>query len=329
MVGKNAMEYNLRFSISSTADDIHWNRETHEEDEHGFYIRLIEKLKIQDAKIEDFYGHVDFRNGTPELASRIKAMVEKEGYHYGLWALPRYSPEDISRARYVNLAGIGDEVDMDDSGKLLNEYKEILCTTCGRTNDSNVPSPYNIYNKRVKQPRDLFRATNGVKILSILAFELLRSEIEPWVNFGQVRIVDKQRKPVESACEYVWIRPTHQVGKFVNARAKRACNKCGCPTEIPWERSEDIFERDKWVVESFNSVQAPIVLAGNWYGEIYPHGLVDLSRYVFISGSLHEKMRKLKLKGFVKSDCVVHAADEPYEWDPLKDYKPITSDCSR
>lgn len=311
------MEYILRLSISSSYDIIQWNRKTHEEDEKSFYMRLIEKLKVQDTKIGDFY--IDFRNGTHELVSRIKTIVEKEGYHFDLWLIPKYTTQDIATARYVPLSSRDDVVDMDESGKLLNEYREILCTTCGRANDCNVPNPYSIYSKRVKRPRDLFGAMNGINILSILAFELLRSDIEPWVDFGKVQIVNKEKKPVESSYEYVWVRPKYEVGWFTNAVVKRTCDKCGSPTEIRMERSADIFDADKWVVESFKNVKTPIVLAGNWFGEIDSTATSNQSRDVFISGQLHEKMRKLKLKGFIKSDCVVHAADEPYDWDPLKD----------
>ena len=125
-----------------------------------------------------------------------------------------------------------------------------------------------------------------------------------------MQIADKNQKPVESDYEYIWIRPRFEVGPFVNLITDHICIECKQPTQIRSDYSGDIFDKEKWIVESFKNTEAPIVLAGNWFGEINSKRTCNQTRYVFISADLHEKIRKLKLKGFLKADRIIHSADD-------------------
>ncbi len=311
------MKYTLVICIRY--DDKNWNLETYREDKNRYCVELMERFKRYNPYYNEVSAQVEFPNGTPELEKLLREEVDSRNYTYDIGVGVTYSQKDIKRARFVPLCCSGVHgADYDDYGNNLNTYKEVLCKYCGRTNDRNIPTPYLIYDKRVKKPRDIFSASNGIYILSVLAFTLLQDEIEPWVDYGPVQIVDKNKKPVKSDYKYIWIRPKIEVGPFVNSRIKQVCNKCGQPTEIRIDYSGDIFEVGKETVESFNNTEAPIVIAGNWFGEINTKETSNHSRYVFISSELHERMRKLKLKGFLKADRVIHAADEPYEWDPLR-----------
>lgn len=302
------MKYVLVFGIGY--DDSNWKSETFREDRKKYFLKLIEKYKQFKGRYLEGYEHVEFPNGTPELEQLLRKECESKNYIYDIGARLIYSEKDIKAAKFVPLccSGVYD-ADMDDHGNKFNTYREVLCEYCGRTNDNNVPNPYLVYDKRVKSPRDILDAANGITIISVLAFELLRSKIEPWVDSGQVQIVDKGKRPVKTDYEYVWIRPRFEVGPFVNARVKQVCDKCKQPTEIRIDYSGDIFDKEKWIVESFKNTKAPIVLAGNWFGEVTPKQTSNHTRDVFISTNLHEKIRKLKLKGFLKADRIIHSAD--------------------
>jgi hypothetical protein len=302
-------------------DEAKWNLETFSQDRRAFLLELIGKYKAFKGHYSDGMEHVEFPNGPPELEQLLRNECESRDYIYDIWTKVSYSEKDIKQARFLPFLIAGDEVDFDRYHNALNTYREVLCKYCGRTNDSNVPTPYLVYSRRMKKPRDLFYAMNGITIISASAFELLRGEIGPWVDFGQAQILDDDKRPVKTDHEYMWIRPTCEVGPFVNAKVKKVCRKCKQPTEIRRQYSHNTFEYE-CVLESFKNTEAPIVLAANWFGEISPKKTSNHSHYVFISADLHEQIRKLKLKGFVKADYIVHAADEPYDWDPFKDRVP-------
>lgn len=300
------MKYILVLGIGY--DNSNWNLETFSKDRQVFFSKLIEKYKEFKGHYSDVNENVEFPNCTPELEQLLRKECESRNYTYNLGTDVIYSEKDIKEARFVPFLVAGDEVDFDSYCNELNIYEEVLCKYCGRTNDSNVPDPYRVYSKSMKKPRDFFNSMNGVRIISVLAFELLRGEIEPWVDFGQTQIVDDKKRPIKTDYEYIWIRPKCEVGPFVNAKVKKFCNKCKQPTEIRMEYSHNTFEYE-WIVESFKNTKAPIVLAGNWFGEISSEETSNHSRGVFISADLHERIRKLKLKGFVKADYIIHSAD--------------------
>lgn len=290
-------------------DESHWNLENFSEDRKAFFLELLEKYKEFKGRYLDNLEWVEFSNSTPELEQLLRKECESRNFNYNIGTKVIYSEKDIKGAKYVPFLVSGEVVDFDKYHDELNIYREVLCECCGRTNDNNVPNPYRVYSGKMKKPRDIFYAMNGIRIMSVLAFELLRGEIEPWVNSGQVQIVDKKRKPITTDYEYVWIRPKVEVGPFVDAKVKKRCDKCQQPTEIRAEYSNKTFEYE-WVVESFKNTDAPIVLAGNWFGEVSQEETSNHSRDVFISADLHERIRKLNLKGFVKADYIIHSAED-------------------
>ncbi|MHA1952114.1 MAG: hypothetical protein ACW99G_21880 [Candidatus Thorarchaeota archaeon] len=307
------MEYHLRFSIDY--DDIHWKQDTFQEDKHKVHKKILQIFNAEDSTIEDWY--IEFKNGSPELATNLKKWCKVSDYKCTLWVFPSYTKEEIKTARYVPLGTRYDLVDRDDDNIPYNVYTKTLCNACRCYDMDFIPSPYRVDQSISKPKRDISYESNGVVILSETAFNLLRNEIEQWVIWGDVEVVGDDSTNSNKE-KYVWIRPTSTVGSFVDSRILQKCIRCNRSTEIRRKRSEDIFEFNKWTVDSFKNSEAPIVMAGNWYGDMNSGGASMVNRYVFISGELHEKIRKLKLKGFVKADAVIHAADEPYDWDPLK-----------
>jgi len=267
--------------------------------------------------------------GTPELAIALREWCERNTYDYHMWVVVQYTPKEIKKARFVRLMALGNCVDHDKDYKFLNKYSKIECRVCGRPDYECLPARYIIHEIVIKRNKDIYYANNGMMILSQRAFDWLRDDIEPWVDWGHPCVVDKQRNIVSDAPSHVWIRPRFAVGRYVNEKILQRCSKCGELIQIAKSREGDIFERGKEIVESFCKTEAPIVRAGSWFG-LFPPGSAHARSYdVFVSGELHEKIRKLRLKGFVKADYVIHAADEPYDWDPLKNNprRPEIVDC--
>jgi len=310
------MNYRLRLNIEY--DEDRWTWEEFFKERSSFYKRVIKDLASCQGRIDDLW--VELPNGTPDVANALIEMSESNGYKYDIGTLVDYTPEEIRKACFVPLTSLGNFVDYDKKHVFLNSYTKIECPHCGRPDYGCLPDPYFIYEIVIKKNKDIYYANNGMKVLSERAFDWLREDLEPWVDFGRPCIVDNERNIISEAPQFLWIRPRIEVGRYVNERILKRCPKCGEPTQIEKSMQGDIFERGKEIVESFCGTESPIVRAGSWFGYFPPGSAHSRSYDVFVSGSLHEKIRKLKLKGFVKADYVIHAADEPYEWDPLKDY---------
>lgn len=310
------MEYKLRFSIGY--DEEHWNLETFSKDRKKYFLKLIEKYKKFKGLYLEGYEDLEFPNGTPEMEQLLRKECESKNYTYDIGTLVNYTPKEIREAHFVPLTALGNFVDYDKNYVFLNTYTKIECPHCGRPDYEFIPDPYFIYEIVLKKQKDLYYANNGMMILSQRAFDWLRDDIEPWIDFGRPCIIDNERNIVSEAPQFVWIRPKFAVGRYVNEEILQRCSECGEPIQIAKGREGDIFERGKEIVESFCKTKAPIVRSGSWFGYFPPSSAHSRSYGVFISGWLHERIRKLRLKGFVKADYVIHAADEPYDWDPLK-----------
>jgi hypothetical protein len=313
------MLYELRLDIG--CDENRWTWEEFYQERNCFYNEMITRFKKYHGKIDDLW--VVFEEGTPELADALVKICTAQEYIYDIGTFPRYTREDVWRARFLILAAdvSRGRVDCDREWAPLNEYKARLCGVCGRKDDSQPPSPFFIYQSAMKKRQDIFKGSMVV-VLSYDAFDKLKDDLEPWVKFGNAQVVDKNRKLVRNEREYVWIWPKYQVGPFSDMVVKRRCEECNEPTEVREVRTTDIFTQNMCIVTSFCDSNAPIVRAGNWFGEITPERPNGRHYYIFITPALYEKMLKLKVRGLCETACVVHAADKPYDWDPLKNYHP-------
>jgi hypothetical protein len=310
------MNYSL--SLGIRYDEVHWILNTFREDRKQYLIKIIEKYKNFNGKYIDGLDYAELSDGSPEMERVLRKECESKGVVYDIGTFPRYSQTDIKNARYVPFGSDGryDGTDYDGDGVPYNFYKEKLCDACGICNLDKIPSPYRVSKRIFEDQRDISSESNGITILTEWAFEELRYEIEPWINWGDVDFADSSKYD-DIKKKFIWIRPTQKIGAYTNSAVLQKCKACGRPIEIRQRRSEDIFEMNKEIIESFKDINAPIVLAGNWFGEIHKGGVCDVNNYVFISPALHEKIRKMKLKAFCKADHVIHAAAEPYDWDPL------------
>jgi len=299
------MKYRLRFGIGY--DEKNWQLETFEEQRRCFLEQLLESIGSE--KGEYLNGDLVFHDANPMLANTLIQIAKYYGYVFNIGTSPVYASEEINIVRYVPLLIDGERIDVDKEGQALNQYSNILCKKCGRPDDDAVPTPYYVEKKEMNRLQDLYSCSNGIAVLSMKAFDLLINEIKEFVNYGEV-LVSEKRKAVDYGKGLMWIKPKYRIGVFIDAKVKQKCDTCGNPTEIRQVRSKELFKMNVVAVESFNNVHAPIVLAGNWYGDIGPKRHCSRNHYVFISGELHKKIKDMKLKGFVEADYVIHAMDE-------------------
>ncbi len=312
------MNYRLRLNIGNDGSRGTWDDFLKERE--NFYKSILKRFKTHQGRIDDIW--VELPNGTPEVAKILSQISESNRYNYDIGVFVDYTPKEIEQARFVPLMALGNYVDRDKNHKFLNTYSKIECSHCMRPDYNCLPDPYFIHEIVMKKKKDIYYAENGMMILSERAFDWLRNDIGPWVDFGSPCIVDNERNIISDAPKHFWIRPKFVVGRYVNEEILQRCAECGEPIQIAKGTDGDIFERGKEVIESFCETKAPIVRTESWFGYFPPGSAHSRSYEVFVSGWLHEKIRKLKLRGFVKADYAIHAADEPYEWDPLKDYHP-------
>lgn len=298
------MRYKLGFDIGY--DEIHWELDTFYEDRDNFYKKMLIIFGKEKGYIED--ARIVFPNSHRKLANELIKIVEDNGFLYTIGTVPEYYPEEIAAARYVPFLIEGEELDHDACGEPFNKYKIIHCGTCGRPDFKKVPHPYLIDTKYMKKRQKFHHVSGDLAIFSNEAFNKLKDDIGDWVDTGAVSVTEKGK--VINETNFIWVRPKCKIGSFTNAIVKQKCKTCKHPIEIREVRSEDSFEMNKHVVESFLDVTAPIVLAGNWYGEVTPGGHCQQFTYMFISGQLHEKIKKMKLKGFCEAKYIIHAADE-------------------
>jgi hypothetical protein len=300
------MKYRVQFDIGY--DEKHWDLSTFYVDREAFYRSILDMVMPHVGTIRDC--GIEFEDGTCSLAKALVDIGERSDFTYWIAARPAYSAKDILEARFVRFSAAGEEVDSDRDWRELNKYLKILCGDCGAPDESSMPKLYALDKRTMRKRPDIFPASNGIRILSAEAFEHLQPDIGAWVTSGPATVTERGRVLREKK-EYVWIRPTCHVGWYVDAKVLQTCPKCGRPTEIRRVECDDIFERNKRVVTSFQNVDAPIALVGNWFGDVRPNVHFCRNRDVIISGALHEKIRQIKLKGFVEADYVIHAADEP------------------
>jgi hypothetical protein len=302
------VKYTLQFDVRY--DEKHWNLTTFRVDREAFYMNVLRAVAPHQGRIDRPLAQLVFPDGTRSLARALIEIAESKDLEYDIWCNPSYTPAEIKEAHFVPFFSAGDYVDVDREWHPLNRHTKVLCDKCGTPDETAMPKLYRLDSKQMRKRPHLFSASNGIKILSAEAFERLASDIGGWVTSGPAAVTERGRI-IRDKREYVWIRPKAEVGWYVDAKVQRTCPECGRPMVIRQERSGDIFECNKHVVTSFLNIDAPIALVGNWYGETAAGLPFSNVRDVVISGALHEKIRKMKLKGFVEADYVIHAADEP------------------
>jgi len=302
------MKYTLQFDIGY--DEKHWNKDTFSEDRLIFYKKIMQQYSSYKSKLSDCEW-IEFTNATPELAASLKEFGTSNQYTFLMGSGPDYTQEEIRTARFVPFFIEGKyNVGHDTNYIHLNDYKTILCDQCGRIDDHSVPDPYYIDKKAMGTYRDIYKANLGLLIFSERAMKLLWKDIKDFVIRGKVLVEKNGQILDDSKRKYYWIRPKFQIGPYCNSVVKKSCEACKQPTEIRMDFYKAGFLMNVHMVSSYNNIEAPIALVGNWCGEITEGSPYGRHQDVFISGWLHEKIRNLKLKGHVEADYIIHSVEE-------------------
>jgi hypothetical protein len=216
-----------------------------------------------------------------------------------------YPPAEIAKAAFVPLLIAGDEIDRDEKRQSLNVYSEAICSACGACDLTSVPNPFVV--RRPDPSVDLAMAANGVRILSARFWQQVQPMLGPWVRTGDVAFDDSRDRVSH---EFVWIMPTNMTGSYINAANRTTCDICGRPAEIRMEQPTDPLMWTLDVVTTFGGTDAPVSLAGNWYGAFRTAKSPRLHWPILISGRLHEHLLQLNPIGFVPADRVVETSAE-------------------
>ena len=300
------MEYLLQFDIGH--DDEHWVWETFQEERQNLYKKIMQQFPTYKSRVHAVW--LEFLNADPTISSFLIEFAKSNQYVYSIGSKPVYSQDEIRKAQFVPFLIEGKyDVGHDKNDVHLNDYKKVICDKCGRVDYGEVPNPYYIDKKAMGTYRDIYKAGLGVIIFSEKAFRILWEDINDYVICGDA-LVEKNGQILEDAKrKYYWIRPKYKVGSYYNSVVEEVCEVCKKPTIVRKEFINDSFLMNVEMISSYNNVDAPVVLAGNWFGNITssPYGI---SHDIFISGWLHEKIKNLKLKGHVEADCLIHSTEE-------------------
>lgn len=301
------MKYTLQFDIGY--DDEHWDEETFEDRRQVLRKEIMQQFSSFESKITDCEW-IEFSDATPKLAKLLKEFGTSSQYTFFMGSGPSYTQEEIRNARFVPLFAEGKyEVGHDTNYVHLNEYKTIVCNKCGRVDYDDVPDPFYIDKKAMGTYRDIYTAGLGVLIFSEKACNALWEDIKDYVIHGKALVEKNGRIMDDTKRKYFWIRPKYQLGPYHNLEIKKSCEACHKPIEIRKEFYKKGFLMNVEMVTSYNNVNAPIALAGNWFGEI-TRSAYGIGYNIFVSGWLHEKIKNLKLKGHVEADYLIHSAEE-------------------
>ena len=98
------------------------------------------------------------------------------------------------------------------------------------------------------------------------------------------------------------------LGHHVNEEVLAKCSRCGMPTQVR-VALDDPFTSCRTIVLSFGGCDAPIALAGSWFGKRSAKTPLTM-REVYISGRLHRVLCDLSPRGFVPATTLVHSLEE-------------------
>jgi hypothetical protein len=304
------MKYRLQFYIEY--DEMRWEQSSFKAQRELLYRQILESVGPESGTIQDW--RIEFPDANQRIAKALIRFAQQHNYKHFIGSRVSYTTAEIRQARFVPFLTSSDLVDRDRDGHPLNTYSRVLCRVCGSPDESSMPPILLLDKEKMRKRSGLSYGSNGIMVVSSEIFERLAPDIGVWVTSGPAAI-SEHGKVIRGEKEYVWMRPKCEVGPYIKAKVRKTCSVCRRPTDIRIRDLDDpfenIFEMNKHTVTSFRGVEAPIALVGNWCGEIAPGLHFKRSRDVIISGALHEKIRKMKLKGFVEADYVIHAADEP------------------
>jgi hypothetical protein len=237
----------------------------------------------------------------------IEQACGRLGIQFELGITPRYSVEDINAARWVPLLVKGEGIDADESWRRYGREWRRLCAICGYPEFAAIPEPFIVSRQRAKLGKSVFKAANGMFLLSNSLWEILQPQLDGWVQSGRVAYSDA---PSVITSDLVWARPTTEIGPYIDRKVIRTCDVCGRPREIRGRFEMRPILMSLLIVEDSAPTNSPIARVGNWFGEVHLDRPPSVTWDIVISGSLHQSLQSLKIRGLVAAEQVVHAKSE-------------------
>jgi hypothetical protein len=278
--------------------------ETFEQDRRRVFEKLVVDLRHFKPVSHDA-ATVRFDDLTLTALSDIRRYCRAVDANFDFTPQAKYRRDEISGAHFVGLGIDGEYVDVDVDGQGLNTYGGSLCSRCGSQDLTALPDPFII--GRPKRPRGLLGASNGVVVMSTALSQELMPMLGPWVKMGTISYSDSPEVPVG---ELVSIMPTQLIGPYARTIIAGTCEVCGRPTYAYLKQPEDVILQSMDVVKEIPPADAPIALVGMWHGRIVKREPPAVAWDVVISGELHERLARMKPKGFVAADRPFHTQAE-------------------
>jgi hypothetical protein len=218
----------------------------------------------------------------------------------------KYNDKDVWNSRFFQFRIRGKEdIDYDRDWNPFNTYTVRQCDACWTFDLTQVPNPYVVIRPKAKQ--DLHLASNGIIIISKSLWQEVKNVLNPWVRLGNVAYSDAPGEPVD---ELLYIMPTQRLGSYASMKILDSCGKCGRPTRIATGDPPDPIMHTMIILKDLPKEDIPIALPGNWFGAFTPGRQPSVSWRAFISNEFHERLRKMKVKGFVAADRPIYTLAE-------------------
>jgi hypothetical protein len=234
-----------------------------------------------------------------------KFRGEVKGAKLGGGIIACLEPAEVKRARFLEAAFYGDQVDCDARWNPLNKWPKVLCDVCKFPDITAVPKPFLVSRAAMKK-QDLYEAGPFI-IAKAHAHDLLKKIIPGQFESGEAQVQGVKEKPA-AADRLYWILPKATIGNESNKTVRRRCKTCGRnldERQRPWPtdaKEPGLLElRNK--VEHFGYTDADLALVGGFYGSVNEKGdgVVSWYRHKAISGRLFTFLKESGIKGMLVS----------------------------
>lgn len=235
------------------------------------------------------------------------------------------TPEEVKRARFLELFVSGDDVDEDASWEPLNQ-QPVLCEKCQYPDLDQVPKPF-LVNKGVLKKQDVFRVGTGMLIVRPHVAELFKSAIANQIEIGEAVLAGAKKKATGDD-RLFWIRPRQMIGEQLAKRLDgrcRACKRFGTrvfsktPDAFVNEAGTGLHDKRRWV-EHFGNGDADLALLGGFNGSLHRDEQPNRRWWywpIAISGALITYLKSNGVKGIAVSpgsdpvQCFISQSGEP------------------
>jgi hypothetical protein len=266
----------------------------------------------------------EIRRAKPKVAGSVETFL---------------SPEEVERARFLELFFYGDRVDCDANYRPLNPRAAVLCEVCQFPDITRVPQPLLLGNGALKK-HEIFGTNMGAMVVRPRVKELLEKAIGRQIEVGEA-VLAKPPPRGSGDHQFFWVRPREMIGDELLKQFPQKCRKCRRPRECRVRDMEDLAKGGgpklydlRKRVEHFGSGKSDLAVMGGYYGEIHDDGRPQLHWTMAISGALFTYLKANGLKGLSVGvgsgvKCFVSARDEPFLEPQARIFGPAAQSSKR